>query len=60
MRKLAWFREGGPQKHLRDIRGILALLGADATSLDHVALHRWIDTLGLAAQWRLVSPESEP
>lgn len=41
-------------------RGILALLGADAASLDHVALHRWIDTLGLAAQWRLVSPESEP
>lgn len=41
-------------------RGILALLGADAASLDHVALQRWIDTLGLAAQWRLVSPESEP
>lgn len=60
VRKLAWYREGGSQKHLRDIRGILALLGADATDLDHVALQRWIDTLGLAAQWRLASPESEP
>jgi hypothetical protein len=56
VRKLEFFREGGSGKHLRDIRGMLASLGAD---LDRQALAEWIDRMGLQAQWGLIAtPEA--
>ena len=46
--KLRYFREGESDKHLRDIRGILAHSTCD---LDY--LEAWITRLGLTEQWRL-------
>jgi hypothetical protein len=42
VRKLEYYREGGSQKHLRDIRGMLAMSGesVDRTELDRLILER--------------------
>ena len=48
LRKLEYFREGGSEKHLRDIRGMLAVSGAE---MDQVELSRWAAQFGLEAQW---------
>ena len=45
--KLEFFREGGSEKHLRDIRGILAI-----TDVDRGPLEREIARRGLAEVWR--------
>lgn len=47
LRKLEFFREGGSDKHLRDIRFILA-----ATSVDRAFVGTEAARLGLASQWR--------
>ena len=52
LRKLEYFREGGSDKHLRDIRSMLAVSG---DQLDHPALQEWIQRQGLAAEWARVS-----
>lgn len=46
LRKLEFLREGGSDKHARDIRFILA-----ATALDSAFLQAEVARLGLAAQW---------
>ena len=48
VRKLQYYAEGGSEKHLRDIRGILRTLG---DSLDDEYLRQWIDRLHLRDQW---------
>ncbi len=48
VRKLEYFREGGSEKHLRDVRGILAVSGEN---LDRAALEEWIHRRGLEAEW---------
>lgn len=54
VRKLEYFREGGSEKHLRDIRAMLAVSG---DQLDRPALTDWIQRRGLEAEWqRLVRP----
>ncbi len=50
--KLEYYREGGSEKHLRDIRSMMAVSGAQ---MDRAALHDWIQRRGLEAEWRLVS-----
>jgi hypothetical protein len=52
LRKLEYYREGGSEKHVRDIRSMLAIVGHE---LDRPALRAWVARLGLAAQWRAVS-----
>jgi hypothetical protein len=52
LRKLEYFREGGSEKHLRDIRGILNVSGA---LLDQSALDEWIQRRGLQAEWQRAS-----
>lgn len=52
VRKLEYFREGGSDKHLRDIRAILNVSGE---LLDRSALHDWITRRGVEAEWRKVS-----
>ena len=52
VRKLEYYREGRSEKHLRDIRSILAVSGAET---DQPALLEWIARLGLQAEWQLVS-----
>ena len=44
--KLIFHREGGSEKHLEDIRGML-----NATTMDHSILAEWIGRLGLEASW---------
>lgn len=48
LRKLEYFREGGSEKHLRDIRGMLEV---SAAQIDRTLLEQWIERLGLAAAW---------
>jgi len=60
VRKLEYYREGGSDKHLRDVRSMLAVSG---DQFDRSALNEWIQRRGLQAEWRLVSEnaaESEP
>lgn len=52
VRKLEYFREGGSDKHLRDIRSMLAVSG---DQLDRAALNEWIARRGLEAEWQKVS-----
>ena len=54
LRKLEYYREGGSEKHLRDIRSMLALSG---NLLDRPALDSWIQRLGLEAQWSTVTDD---
>ena len=49
LRKLEFHREGGSEKHLRDIRSMLAISGEE---LNRAALHDWIVRLGLDLEWR--------
>ncbi len=51
VRKLQYFAEGGSDKHLRDIRGILSMSG---DALDRAYLQRWIDRFGLREHWSQV------
>ena len=52
VRKLEYFREGGSEKHLRDIRAMLNVSGA---ILDRSALHDWVTRRGVQAEWQKVS-----
>jgi hypothetical protein len=51
VRKLEYFREGGSEKHLRDIRAMLAVSGE---LIDHEALMEWIRRQGVEKQWAQV------
>lgn len=51
LRKLEYFREGGSEKHVRDIRGMLDMSGE---LLDRPFLESWIQRLGLASEWSRV------
>ncbi len=53
VRKLEYFREGGSDKHLRDIRGILNISGQQINQAD---LDEWIQRRGVDAEWRKVAP----
>jgi hypothetical protein len=52
VRKLEYYREGGSEKHLRDIRAMLAVSG---DRLDQPALQGWVQRRGLQAEWQLVA-----
>ena len=52
LRKLKYLREGGQDKHVRDIRFILA-----ATELDRAFLETEVARLGVRAQWARCQPE---
>ena len=54
LRKLEFLREGGQDKHVRDVRFILA-----ATELDLKFVESEVARLGLQAQWRKCNPENE-
>jgi hypothetical protein len=49
VRKLEYYREGGSEKHLRDIKSICAMSGSD---LDEASLQEWIAKLGLDNEWQ--------
>lgn len=47
IKKLDYFRQGGSEKHLKDIRGILA-----QTDIDQHYLNDWINKLNLVIEWQ--------
>jgi hypothetical protein len=49
IKKLVYFREGGSEKHIRDIRGILS-----NTEIDKDYLQEWIAKLHLQNEWTKV------
>jgi hypothetical protein len=51
--KLEYFREGGSEKHLRDIRSMLAVSG---DQLNRAELEEWIHRRGVEIQWKQVNP----
>jgi hypothetical protein len=55
VRKLEYYREGGSEKHLRDLRSILAISGEQ---LNYPALQDWIQNRGLQAEWLLITDRS--
>ena len=52
IRKLEYYREGSSEKHLRDIRSMLAV---SDEQLDRPELYEWIKQRGLAAEWQKVA-----
>ncbi|GDY23206.1 hypothetical protein LBMAG56_45530 [Verrucomicrobiota bacterium] len=52
VRKLEYFREGGSEKHLRDIRAMLHFSG---DQLDRAALHEWVIRRGVTTEWQRAS-----
>ena len=57
--KMLYCREGGSDKHLRDIAGILKVSGEN---LDRAYIERWSRDLGLAEIWSMVAadPATKP
>ena len=54
--KLLYYREGGSEKHLRDITGILAVSGA---TIDRAYIGKWATQLGVFEEWeRLLAQTS--
>lgn len=53
VRKLEYFREGGSEKHLRDVKGMLNVSGDIINRKD---LNFWIQRQSVEAQWKQVSP----
>ena len=49
--KLLFFREGGSEKHIDDIRAVLA----GGHRVDQELLQKWVEKLGLQKEWRAVS-----
>ena len=52
VRKLEYFREGGSEKHLRDIRGMLNVSG---TMINREDISFWVQRLSVQAEWKLAS-----
>lgn len=51
IKKMEYFREGGSEKHLRDITGVLKTSGAD---IDKDYIERWAATLALMDLWQAI------
>ncbi|MDZ4847674.1 MAG: hypothetical protein SGI77_00125 [Pirellulaceae bacterium] len=50
LNKLVYFREGGSEKHLRDIAGMMKLL---QEKLDRDYIGAWSGKLGVSSEWQL-------
>ncbi len=51
IKKLAFYQEGGSEKHLRDIRGVLTVM---VEQLDRGYIEKWVSRLGLTREWSTV------
>ncbi len=49
--KMAYYREGGSEKHLRDITGILKVSGEE---VDRCYVSQWAEELGLTEIWQAI------
>jgi len=46
--KLVYFRDGGSERHLRDISAMLRISGE---AIDQAALESWLERLSLRSEW---------
>lgn len=51
LKKLVYFKEGGSDKHLRDIASMIRVSGE---SFDRPYLEKWVASLKITEQWQLV------
>lgn len=51
IKKMEYYREGGSEKHLRDIAGMLKVSGSE---LDEAYIVEWADRLGLRDIWDMI------
>lgn len=51
VKKMEFFRDGGSDKHLRDITGVLK---TSADEIDRAYIDRWATTLGLTDIWQAI------
>lgn len=51
VKKLDYFREGGSEKHLRDIAGVVDIMG---DQLDRAYIEHWTEKMGLRQIWDAV------
>ena len=52
VKKLLFFREGGSQKHIRDIQAMLSISGAQIKKEE---IQRWVAILGLSSEWNSIN-----
>ena len=57
LKKLEYYREGGSDKHLRDIAGVVRIMGDE---LDLQYLEAWARRLGVASLWAKVRTTARP
>jgi hypothetical protein len=57
LKKLVYFKEGGSEKHLRDIVGILKVQGEQ---IERAYLAEWVASLGVGEEWQLVMSRMPP
>ena len=58
LKKMIYFQEGGSDKHLRDIAGVLRIQGSQ---LDRSYVAKWANLLSVETIWRsIVAKEQEP
>lgn len=56
LKKLEYYRAGGSEKHLRDIAGVLRIVGPE---LDRAYIGEWAERLGVLELWEMVSRAAE-
>lgn len=52
LKKLIYFKEGGSEKHLEDIKGMLEVT---ASKIDQAEIERWVDRLNLTKAWSQIN-----
>ena len=56
IRKLQYYRDGGSEKHLRDIAGMVAL---SSDQIDYPLLEEWVKRSAIEKEWRKAWQTSE-
>lgn len=51
IKKMEYYKEGGSEKHLRDITGMLKITGKE---IDQTYITEWVDRLGLRPIWDMI------
>jgi hypothetical protein len=51
LKKLEYFKEGGSEKHIRDILGVLKMQGE---RVDRAYIAEWAGRLGVTNEWALI------
>ncbi len=57
IKKMEYYREGGSEKHLRDIAGVLKTC---QDQIDIAYITRWAAQMGLGEMWEKIRTESNP